>query len=68
MTTHENKQQKKTNTTTALSMDVGPSRTRGVLGSAGSELVVFGLDLTQVTRRQTAFIHSFIHLIQIVLT
>ena len=33
---------------TTLCMDVGASGRRGVLGSAGSELVVFGLDLAQV--------------------
>lgn len=33
---------------TVLSLDVGPSRAGGVMGSAGSELVVFGLDLAQV--------------------
>lgn len=38
----------KKNKQTVLSLDVGPSRARGALGSAGSELVVFGLDLAQV--------------------
>lgn len=43
----------------ALSMDMGPSRTRGVVGSAGSELVVFGLDLAQVnTNKQRFFAHA----------
>jgi hypothetical protein len=40
---------------TVLCMDVGVSGKRGVLGSAGSDLVVFGLDLAQVTSELNAF-------------
>ena len=32
----------------ALCMDVGPSCTQGVLGSAGSDLIIFDVDLDQV--------------------
>ena len=41
----------------ALSLDVGPARRQGVLGSAGSELVLFDLDLTQVGKQKYTHMH-----------